>query len=603
MLFLATPRKLNTAAFWGRSLDQHTITGNISAGVLDGFGFFVDLFTPAPFSGDDSGKTSVFSGNTVHSTLLEMAIGNQVNYPEATRGQGLMITTGTSAKTQHVFDSLTAYHNTSGVWLEDRATTLKNSMVADNGLGVQVLRGVIDDVVFVGDSANPTPLRKTAASLNFGDTAAINVGGSNHGGKRSPIIKKATIINQPGYGMIWDVDNVSPESFLENIEFINTPKRFAMLDPLRFEFPNSPAFGLTDLAGQLEGDGKPVRVLPYDSPITEAGCTQRDTMQVFLCPREGSLLLRSSQNLTLVEQDGQVYYAQNMGYDDNALTNTGAVSLVTTNGRYEVLEVEGSGLELRLEDANNKKLELAFATNSAGSASLGSQNLSAAPSLTALRSGGSGTFFDANTKRFYVQVVLNTANVKLNIYASFDPNSSSVLGLAAKSFSGGVAGFVSSTTSSATQKVRYALPTQAAIRSAPLNNATINGSSFLTHNQKGETTVLRGFINAPSDGIYRVGLWGDGGGTAVYINETWVMGQPWAYINSNFVKNGQLETEVVPYLHPSGLVALKAGWHEVKVVFTKFPEHTSLPAQNALSLRWATPGDPETWVYPSVRRE
>jgi hypothetical protein len=117
-------------------------------------------------------------------------------------------------------------------------------------------------------------------------------------------------------------------------------------------------------------------------------------------------------------------------------------------------------------------------------------------------------------------------------------------------------------------------------------------------------SLERGVVtNAPTDGIYRIGLWGDGGGTGIYVNDTWVMGQPWAYTNSNFVKNGQFDSTVVPFLHPSGMVSLKSGWHEIKVVFSKFPEHTSTPAQNSLTLRWATPSDPETWVYPAVRRE
>ena len=595
-----------SAAYWGRSFDRHLIQGNVSAGVLDGFGFFFDLFTPAP-QGDNEGGGLVFNSNVAHATYKEMAIGNQLNYPEATRGHGLMVTAGSSGQHEHVFQGYTAYHNTNGAWLEDRSTRLKDSILADNGQGVMVLRGVVDGVTVVGKSANPVPIQASASSINFGEPGAIVVSGSNHGGKRAPVIANATIVNHDGPGIIYDVDNISPQALVQNLRFVNTPERFRLMSPLKFEFPWSPTFGLDDPSGKIAGDGAAVRWMTYDSALVSANCTANPGFNAFVCPMAESLLLESAHKITLADTTGPVSFVEWFGYDDNSMPDQGATSLVGHNRRYEVLSDDArSRHEITLRGAAGKSLELAFAAPSAPSrVGFGGQTLAAAASLAALRSSsGSGQFYDAGAGRLYVKLVGGSDQPQTAVLeGNFPANTTPVAGRPAVVLpTGAVDGFTASVYGNAAQYgLRYAVPGGAPSSTVQLSGSTINDSSATAAlgAGAGNLTVLRGHINAPTDGMYRFALWAGGGGTSLYVGDTWVMGQPWAFINSNFVKNGQFDSEVVPYLHPNGLVSLKVGWHAITAVHARMPENKE---GLTVDLRWATPQNPDVWVYPQVKR-
>jgi G8 domain len=596
-----------SAAFWGRSYDRHLIRGNISAGVLDGFGFFFDLFTPAPH-GDDEGAGLVFDGNVAHSTYNAFPRGNQINYPEATTGHGLMITNGSSGKTEHVFRSFFGYHNVGGAWLEERSTRLKDSVLADNGIGVIVHRGVIDGVTVVGKSSNPIDVPDISASVSFGIRAGINVGGSNHGGKRAPIIENATIVNQEGVGVLWDLDHISPASLVKNVRFVNTADRLMIHDPVRFEFPDGPSFGLNDPNGQILGDGAPVRWTMYDSSTIGSKCKEVTDVRAFACARDSSFLLKSDTVMSLVDSAGRVIGLRRFDYNDSTMPDDGAVSLVTNAERYEVIiDDPASRIKLTLEDAANQSIELSFTASSAASkVTQAGQSLSSVASLAALRSAsGSAHFHDGAAGRVYVRLVSSSATPQaVIIEGNFTENPTAKTGLAAVNLpSGAVSGFSSAVHSGlARYKMRQIVPASSPSRTATYNDDLINGASSgaaLMGSASGDVTVLRAYVNAPVDGLYRLGLWGGGGGTAVFVGDTWVMGQPWAFINSNFVKNGQFESEVYPYLHPNGRVALKAGWHSITMVHAKMPENRE---GNTLTLRWATPQNPDLWVYPSVKR-
>ena len=595
-----------SAAFWGRSFKRHVIRGNVSAGVLNGSGFFLDLFSPAAKLGGDEGGGLIFEGNTAYATYKERAIGNQINYPEATQGHGLMVTTGTSGKYQHVLSGYTGFHNTNGAWLEDRSVTLKNSIVADNGLGVMIHRSILDGVTVVGKSANPPPTLKVTASVTTGLTAGIDVGGSNHGGKRSPLILDATIVNQDGAGILWDLDNISPASLLGNVRFVNTPKRLLIHPPMKFEFPDSPTFALNDPLGKVIGDGRAVRWMTSDAPTITADCTEVAEAEAFACPAASSLLLSSNKDVSLIDSTGRVAAMRSFYYADASMPAEGTVSYVGNGERIEVLSSETSRHEFTLEDASGKAVELSFAaTGPAARVTFAGQNVGVVGSLETLRSSsGSGQHFEAG--RLYVRLVGSSVQSQLAvIQAPFAGSTLAQTGLRAVTLpSGAVTGFTSSVSRGAVTNTqqRYAIPAQSGASAAQYSANQLDGSSAnqaLAGSGSGDVTVLRAYLNAPVDGTYRLALWGEGGGTAIFVGETWVMGQPWAFINGNFVKGGQFESQVVPFFHPNGLVALKAGWHAIAILHAKMPGNNQ---SSTLNLRWATPQNPDTWVYPSLRR-
>jgi hypothetical protein len=594
-----------SAVFWGRSFAGHVIRGNVSAGSLDGFGFFFDLFTPRPASvgsGADEGGGLVFDGNVAHATFKTLATGNQINYPEATTGHGLMITTGASGRHQHVFRNFTAYHNVSGVWLEDRAMRLADSVVADNGTGVLVLRGVIDNLLAVGDSAHPVTVPNMPASVTFGFGSAIQVAGSNHGGKRAPVILSATLVNQRGAGLIWDLDNMSPQSFVGSIRYVNTPQRAVVLTPHRFEFfPDSPIFGVNDATGAMAGDGRPVRVMMRDSPLADSRCTPHLDAQMWTCPPEASLLLSAPQSLTLVEDSGLTTYLRDFDYGDRSMPAQDAVSWVGHGRRYEVLGGARARQDFTLAEAQGKQIDLVLAA--AGPASRvmqGGQPVPAAASLAALgASTTSAHAYDAASRRLVVRLVGGAGTQAVSIEAPLV--ASSGVGRAPVALpAGATAGIQFSVTAQTAAPALRHTPPVGATRSGRLAASTIDGATIGTLMSSvvaGDTTVLRGYVFAPADGLYRLGLFGSGGGTSLWVGDSFVHGDPSAFINSNWLRNGQLAGEFGVF-QPNGVVALRAGWHPIAVVHAKRPDNRD---SNALHLRWIPPGGGNSWQPLELR--
>ena len=593
-----------SSVFWGRSFDRMVLTGNISAGALDGFGYFFDLFSPAPF-GADEGAGLVFDGNTAHSTYKTLATGNQINYPESTTGHGLMVSTGSSGLRDHVFRNYTGFHNVSGAWLEDRRMQLRDSILADNGVGLMVLRSLIDGNVIVGESANPIPAQPTTPSVSTNLTAGIQVAGSNHGGKRAPIVRNTTLINQSGTGILWDLDNMSPAAQFENLSFINTPQRIVIHDPINFEFAEPPTFGLSDPDGSLFGNGQPTRLLRQDAHLITPACVGSDASNAYACPRAASLLLRSPIALNLTDSSGAITYLRQFDYADAGMPADGAVSFVGNGLVYDVSTSARSRYDFSIGDAQNKSLELVLAVSGAPTRVMQSaSNLGPAASLSALRSASASAYFhDSTNGRLHARFVGTAPNHELIMEAPFVTRvargreaiplpAAAPPGFAHRAVQ---RGFLA-------PQLRYPVPTGAALREGNSDAALLDHTSsgvVLNPAQNGVATSMSFYVQAPVPGTYRIGLWGNGGGTSVWIGGHHVMGESWAFINSNWVSNGQLTTQVVAF-QVNGLVALNAGWHKVDVVHGKFPQNNQ--GRN-LYFRWATPSAPGTWVYPSLRRD
>ncbi len=584
------------AGFWGRSLSKNVLRDNISAGVLEGFGFFVDLFTPAPDSPVD-GSGMVFDGNTAHSTFVTFVTGNQINYPEATRGHGLMVTTGASPSIEHIFQNYTGYQNVSGAWLEDRATVLKNSIVADNGSGIIALRGVVDGVTVVGNSANTTPTPRMVASVKTNTPAGIQIAGSDHGGMRSPMIRNATIMNQQGTGILWDADNISPNSKFDQIQFVNTATKLTLSPTDRFEFAEPPNHGFKDPAGAASGTGVPSVVMMPDTTLFDASCTNNNAASAVICPMSSLLIAHASQNLDLVETSGQISYLRYFMMEDDSMPEQGSASWLGNGRQYQARGVNGTTLTLNFDESAGKTVEIALPASSTPSRMMqGAQAIASVGSLSALRSSGSTAYFyDAAQRLIVLRYVGAQASQRIEITAAFIANT--VVGRAAQAAASSAAnGFDYSVfTNSASYQLRYGVPSGNANRSGRLASTTLDAPSFLSASTSGDTTVVRGYVYAPDDGVYRFALWGNGGGTSVWIGDTWIMGQPWAFINSNDIVNNALTNQVVTF-QVNRPFALRAGWHPITVVHAKMPANTQ---GNTLHMRWSLPSSPDTWVYPN----
>ncbi|NJR44071.1 hypothetical protein HC761_01010 [bacterium] len=176
-------------------------------------------------------------------------------------GGHVMIMAGSSAQvaaanTTHVFERYTGFKNYSGAWLEDRRTELRDSILADNGSGVVMLRAVMDGNVIVGQSANTigeTP--PFIGGFGLGTSGAVHLP-SSHGGARAPIIRNTQVFNQRSAALTFDVDDVGLGSEVSNLSVSNTPQRL-----LFQETPENPDTTLhfDDASGSTRADGQPSR--------------------------------------------------------------------------------------------------------------------------------------------------------------------------------------------------------------------------------------------------------------------------------------------------------------------------------------------------------
>ena len=593
--------ELRSGTFWGRSFDRIVMRANVAAGVVDGTGFFLDLFSPRPHA-DDEGGALVFDSNTAYATLKVVDAGNQINYPEATSGHGLMVTTGTSGKHEHVLTRYTGYHNTSSAWIEDRSTRLKDSIVADSRNGVMIVRGSLEGSVVVGNSGHPI----TADKDSFG----IRVAGSNHGGQRSAVVVDNAVVDFPGTGFAHLLDNISPETKVSGLRFFNTPKRALFGFPSKFDFATPPNFALDDLDGSVSGLPAS-RITMWDSPLIGSSCTEKKDLAIYACPASESLLLRSNTPLTLVEESGIPSYFEAFHYEDPSMPAEGrlAASFLRVGTRYEVTAAtDAPGYDFTLERADGKAIDLVFSAAGAPTTlTQGGQPVPAVGTLAGLSSTSSAYFFDPIAKQVTVHLVGMASASSISMAGAFLANP--FAGNAAVALpAGAVDGFtVSRFKGAGASRLRYFVPSGVPTSSFAVNTPIVDkttsttalvGSGFAP----GDAAVAQGFFFAPDDGMYRLAFWSDGGGggSAAYVGNQWVMGEPYAYLNSNWVTNGALTTTVSSFM-PNGEISLRAGWHPFTILVSKDATGSTGPGE--MHLRLALPSKPDTWVYAQVKRK
>ena len=602
----STQAEQRSGVFWGRSYNKHVITGNIAAGVLDGSGFFFDLASPAGKGGDE-GEGMVFEDNTAHSSFKALNTGNQINYPEATAGHGLMATTGTNGRHAHTFARFFGYHNVSGAWVEDRSQTLTDSVLADNNVGVMMARSKLTKVTVIGKSANPQPFNAQGH-----ERTGIKVTGSNHGGFKAPLILDATIVNQENKTLWYANSYISHAASLGKIRTLSSSGRVHFDDDVKFDLsPDTPEHGLTDAFGVLLGDGVPARIFMLHSHAVTPDCTP--AMNANVCPLASTLKLSSStipsgtsHGPMLIEENGSVTAMRSLNYSDPGMVSEGAQSYVNSGRRYTVLSDARSKWEFLLDESADKSVQLDFSVGAqASNVTQNGQQVAKAVSLSALGNAtASGWYHNIATQKLHVRIVGGPGLQTVAIEAPF--TSTSGYGRVPIALPPGAVDGVSYSAyrNAPTYAHRYAPPTGAAMRSGTSNTANLGGNgasgAILTTSVDGETTVIRGYVYAPVDGTYRMSLYGWGGGLSLWLGETFVVSQPYAFFNSNCHGSGGLE-ERFPACGDHRMVALQRGWHPIAGVQAKIPEHS---AGDALIFRWIPPNsaDPSRWTTPDLKR-
>jgi hypothetical protein len=323
------------------------------------------------------------------------------------------------------------------------------------------------------------------------------------------------------------------------------------------------------------------------------------------------MLLKSNAEFSMIDSRGKYTRVRSIDYDyfDAGVPVSGAVSWIAHDERYELWGDAQTALTLRLSGAAGKRVEFSIeAANASSTVNLNSQAIPPAASLYAMReSTSSARFYDAVAKRLYVRVVVPanaTTEQIVSLSGNFPARNQPATGLKPVTVPANlVDGFVRTRhTENAPYALRYDEPVMQSSSTVSSSAALINANASdaaLANTAMGQTNVLRFYVNAPSDGLYRMHVWGDGGGTSLYVNGRYVQGESYSFYNGNFFTNNVPNSEVVDYLHPSDLVSLKAGWHQVTIVHAKTPGSR---LETSLMMRWATPLAPDTWVFPTVKR-
>ncbi len=578
--------EFRSGTFWGRSFNV-TLSGNIAAGSVDGMGFFFDRFSGG--LGDDEGRGLVFTDNIAHSHYRPDAAGVAGEiYPEATFGHGLMVTTNVGVE-EHQFLRYTGYKNYSGAWLEDRRTRLKDAVLSDNGAGAALLRGILDDVVIVGQSANTLGGEAPRiGGFGTGLSGAVHLP-SSHGGARAPKILNVQVFNQRDAALTFDVDGVGYGTEIVNLRLQNTAQRFGYQEANSFEYGYD-SLTIDDPEGALRDGQTPTRWFKRRDQLVTPECTAYlHPTHAFACPPQQSLTLRyeeaPSRWTVLTQESGTVIGVGQPWYFDRVMPQPNLVSLLA-NQRYDVLwEADASRRTkvLKLDDSAGKWLELSWpASAGAISARQNDVPMQAAANLLQMRAAiTSSYFYDAATARLRVKLVGGAGEQIYSIEANYV---NSLIGAARAPIAVNnlVPGVTVQRFNASPQSLRNAAPSSAPISSTASSAPIISRQNVQSYIPQGAaTSVIQAYINAPNSGVYTLSAAGAGGSIDLYIGDRWVTGSR----GNRYPVVGEPSTQ---YLEESNRFALQAGWHKVTIVYVR--DGDQIGFERALSLRWMQPG-------------
>jgi hypothetical protein len=590
--------EFRSASFWGRSFG-HTLIGNVAAGSVDGMGFFFDRFSGG--LGDDEGRGLVFTDNVAHSHYRpgSNAVAGEI-YPEATFGHGLMFTSNTGVE-EHQVLRYTGYKNYGGAWLEDRRTRMRDSILADNGAGAILLRGVVDDVVVVGQSANTIGgVAPRIGGFGTGLSGAVHLP-SSHGGARAPKILNVQVFNQRDAALTWDVDEVGDGTEVRNLRISNTTQRFGFNEAIPIEYSDTQAT-VDDPEGALLDGATPTRWFKRRDHNVSAQCTAvLGVTNAYACPPAQSFMIRlrnaPSRWTQMTTERGSVHGLGQPWYFDVAMEQPNLGTLMNAQ-RYHMqwdADSERRTLEFDLLDSNGKWAELTWPVNSATiSVNQNASSIAAAISLAGMRASSvTSYFYDAIAQRLHVKMVGGTNTQRINVNASF-VRSLTMPGRPALSVTANpVPGMLLDRYSAVPQRLRNAAPSSAPSSSAQSNVSilTLDNAAALLQSGAG-TTAIRGYINAPVAGIYRVALPTAGGAADLYVGEQWVTGSR----DNRYPVIGNVSGDS---FGESALLALEAGWHAITIVYVR--EGDQLNFGQAMWLRWQLPGQSTNDDVPIYR--
>jgi hypothetical protein len=586
-----TQSEFRSASFWGRSFN-HTIIGNIAGGSVDGFGFFFDRFSPSTL-GNSEGTGLVFEDNIAHSNYRPEANGVAGEiYPEATFGHGLMVTANLRESTDHIFRKFTGYKNYGGAWIEDRVTRLKDSIIADSGVGTYIHRGVIDNVTYVNKSANTLGNDELPPKGGFAEArrAAIVVP-SSHGGARAPVILDARAIGFTAadeFGYVVDVGDFAYSNRVEKMQMIPNGKPFAMREDVPIEYGFTDA-GVNDAKGALSGDGVAITWASRRSPIVTPQCRSDVVVYNYACPQSNLLMFRyinaPSRWIWMVEDSGETHGLGQAWTFDAQVRHENA-AWIKSGTKYEIVrdnDASTGDTEFIIDPAADRFVELVMRAGATPSRfAVNGIAIGAAGSIAAMRAATSTIYFyDSTARKLHMKLLGTAATQNVVITAPWELTAASEVGRGASTPAGLTPGFkLAYFNGAASNVLRHSIPSSAAQSSLSANDAQLLNTSTLSRIPAGsnDTTVFTGYINAAVAGFYKMSAPAVATHVDVYIGNTWVTGSR----DNRITVLNQPGLNDADYLE-TGKIWLKAGWHPISVVVARdsatYASYNNFPPQ------------------------
>jgi len=272
---------------------NNIVRDNHAAGSLDGIGFFYDGQGTS-----ESLPANFFTGNLSHSNKSTDGSYDRAFY--RTTGWGLFVGPGMDNGTPMVFNNFVGYKNTmGGAWLDGQNVTLRNSVLADNGSGVNIQGSSIQGVGLIHETANQI----APTTKNLG---AINVFTSFEAGNKEPKIQDVDII---GFDkrIVIETDAVDIYSYARNVEFFGGTGPRIKID--RDDFKGA----FVDLRGMVSGTGTPTIYFGEQYDFRTASCTAATTSNAYSCPSREYANLEISSDPYEAGPVGKVRITRNTG--------------------------------------------------------------------------------------------------------------------------------------------------------------------------------------------------------------------------------------------------------------------------------------------------
>ena len=353
------------AVFWMVRVNQK-LEGNHAVGLrqnvnepLGGFGFMYDWVNRHADQPD--AEVTLFRDNVAHTIEGERTqnIGYQPNHS----GSGLFATAYTpSPAKEQIFGDFLAYKCAAyGVWFTEEDNTVINTVSADTGAGLFGMRGLYEDSLFIGSTANDVG----GAPLDIKGDKHIGVFTTIKIGKPKTFrLRNVKFVNWRDEAICWAPKHTSLGNLYENITIVNCGDRIVFTNDYDSSVLNAEDDGyLLDLDGSLSQTGVPTAIFSNGQTIGNANSVYNAARNYWTHPLvDGAVTVVDNQAATLegswvTSNVGSGYQGANYLTDNNQ--NKGVLAAIyekttPTRGWYRIEIKYPTGTPL----ANNVPLDL-----------------------------------------------------------------------------------------------------------------------------------------------------------------------------------------------------------------------------------------------------